>query len=71
MTRRIAAALLLVGCALSAAGCAAPGPAQAGPGSPSYAPYDDVSNPFCGALGNCEPLRSQPYDMHGNTSGGT
>jgi len=25
---------------------------------------------FCGALGNCQPRYTRPYDMHGNPSGG-
>jgi hypothetical protein len=65
--RIIAAAVLLAIAAPSLAGCAAPGGAQAsGPRGAAYAPYDSETNPFCGALGTCEPLNTTPYPIRSN-----
>jgi len=60
-----------IGLALSAAllaGCAP----QDGVDPGTYPIYGTPPpGAFCGALGNCQPLYTRPYDMHGNTSGGT
>jgi hypothetical protein len=59
-----------IGLALSAAflaGCASQGGTDPG-AYPIYGSPPPGS--YCGALGNCVPSRTQPYDMHGNTSGG-
>jgi len=69
MTRLVAVTLLLAGGALSLAGCAGPPQGKYVQGGPNDAPYNDVSNPFCGALGECQPLRTTPYDMRGNPGG--
>jgi hypothetical protein len=58
------AAMLLAIAAPLLAGCAAP--QSVAPGSPAYAPYDYESNPFCGALGNCQPLNTEPYPIRSN-----
>lgn len=42
------------------AGCATQSPASFN--NQAYAPYDEQSNPFCGALGNCPDTR-RPYAM--------
>ncbi|HUN51195.1 MAG TPA: hypothetical protein VMU42_08755 [Candidatus Sulfotelmatobacter sp.] len=60
----------IVGCAmvgLVAAGCAAPVASPNGTGVPNnFAPYDEDTNPYCGALGTCQPLYNKPYPMRGN-----
>jgi hypothetical protein len=63
---RAARHIVLAGvCTLALAGCAAPQPvAQT---NPNYAPYDIETNPFCGALGNCRPLITEPYAMRGGS----
>ncbi|HXQ50325.1 MAG TPA: hypothetical protein VN802_04465 [Stellaceae bacterium] len=33
------------------------------------APYDSVTNPFCGALGNCQAPSGRSYGMRGNLGG--
>ena len=39
------------------AGCTAP---QGAPPGAGYAPYDEQTNPFCGALGTCAPSSTTP-----------
>ncbi len=66
MRRKFAALLALGAAAFAIAECAQvvpPGPESVPPG---YAPYDPVTNPFCGALGNCEPLIKRPYPIAPN-----
>ena len=62
--------LVAIGLALSAtllAGCAP----QDGVDTGAYPIYGTPQpGDFCGALGNCQPLRTRPYDMRGNPSGG-
>jgi len=60
MTRIILAAVFVALGAPLLAGCAAPQDAQ---GGAAYAPYDQDTNPVCGALGNCAPLNNAPYPM--------
>ncbi len=67
MTRIMVAALVIAVGAPLLAGCVAPPNAPAGA---TYAPYDEESNPFCGALGTCAPLDTRPYPMHGNSPSG-
>ena len=66
MKGKIAALLApaLAACAL--AGCAQTAPTETGSLPANYAPYDPVTNPACGALGNCQPLNTQPYAISPN-----
>jgi len=54
------------GALLLLAGC---GAQQGAPLNPSYSPYDPETNPFCGALGTCRPLITEPYAIPGNRGG--
>jgi hypothetical protein len=64
MTRIIAAAVLLAMGGPLLAACSMQQSAQGGGGP--YATYEDESNPYCGALGNCVPRNSAPYALRGN-----
>ena len=64
MTRIAAAALVLAAVAMQLSGCAQP---QGVASSSAYAPYSEENNPFCGALGNCQPLSNEPYPMRGSS----
>jgi hypothetical protein len=62
---KIAALLVPALAALALAGCA-PVPAAQNAPPPNYAPYDYETNPYCGALGNCQPLNTQSYGLRGS-----
>jgi hypothetical protein len=59
-----AMALLTIALAPLISGCAAPLAAAPAAG---YAPYDEQSNPFCGAVGACAPSRTAPYAIRSNS----
>ncbi len=59
MRRIVATSMFLAMGTLLLTGC---GPQQ-GASSSRYAPYDEESNPYCGALGSCEPLHTEPYRL--------
>lgn len=61
---------LVLACALlAAAGCQQPTPSAATPPA-NYAPYDVEANPFCGALGNCQPTNPIRYNWERDGHGG-
>ena len=67
MTRTVAIALLFAAATAMTGGCT-PGPGAAN--SAAYAasgPYDEQTNPFCGALGNCASLTNVPQPLRGNS----
>ncbi|HUK59884.1 MAG TPA: hypothetical protein VLV50_11700 [Stellaceae bacterium] len=66
MRENIAALLVPAVALLALAGCA-PAPGAQSPRPANYAPYDPETNPFCGALGDCQPLIDKPYPLHGNS----
>jgi hypothetical protein len=67
MRGKVAALLAPAFAALAIAGCAQSGPAtETGTLPPNYAPYDPETNPYCGALGNCRPLITEPYRIQSN-----
>ena len=51
--------------ALTLAGCGVP--RGAAPAPAAYSPYDQESNPFCGALGTCEPLNGGPHPIRSSS----
>jgi hypothetical protein len=66
MIRIFAAALFLAAGGALISGCTTPGAmTSGGPPVPYNAPYSEEDNPYCGALGNCTPLQTQPFPMHG------
>lgn len=67
MTRVMLASLALAIAAPLLNGCAQ---TQAVPVTGYYAPYDQQTNPFCGAVGTCQPLNTRPYPMQGTVDGG-
>ncbi len=66
MRGKVAALLAPAFAVLVIAGCAQVAPTESGTLPPNYAPYDPETNPFCGALGNCRPLITQPYPIPSN-----
>ena len=66
MKGKIAALLAPAVAACVLAGCAQTAPTETGSLPANYAPYDYDTNPFCGALGNCRPLVTQPYPIPSN-----
>jgi hypothetical protein len=64
-SKRSAAAVAALA-AVALAACAPATAPQPGSIPSNYAPYDAVTNPFCGALGNCEPLIKEPYPIPRN-----
>jgi hypothetical protein len=65
MTRFILVAIVLAFGAPLLAGCAGQGQGAAYPGYRT-----SPGDPNCGVLGDCQPSRDRPYDMHGNYGGG-
>ncbi|HZT52218.1 MAG TPA: hypothetical protein VFA22_09815 [Stellaceae bacterium] len=66
MTRTVAIALLLAAATAMTGACT---PQQGSVNSAAYAPsgpYDEETNPFCGALGNCASLSNVPQPLRGN-----
>jgi hypothetical protein len=53
--------------AVALAGCGSTASSNSGSMPANYAPYDSEGNPFCGALGTCQPTDSRPYPLRGST----
>jgi predicted small secreted protein len=66
--RIVAVALLVAAGGLSLAGCNVAGPGSSATAGANYAPYDQETNPYCGALGTCAPLNNAPRALRGNYS---
>jgi hypothetical protein len=69
MVRIIVATIALALGASGLAGCQAPQGVPSGSSRSNDAPYDEQTNPFCGATGSCQPEYNRPYPMHGYVGG--